>query len=521
MTFTCCCSTACPIDADTFSTTNDPPTGWTEVSGSDWATNGSYLSTTTSNAVLKWNTQHPDAVSAAVVRVGAYGANGDEIRVIVDYVDSSNYRFAQLTIGDPNGCLALYERIAGSNTLLSSKRVGAAASTIHSLRVYFGNGQFVATLGATEVIMYRTGTGTYVGLGTGTIASTVRFSSFSFNKHLDPDVSGSEACEEYEEPCLYAGDTISRADSSDVGCTWSEQAGAWSIVTNELYTASANAYLRCEAIQFDGGGVLVNANGRGGAVDDEVRVIVNDDGAGNYHYAELIIGTSKTLKIKSSAGATLATATVTTSAGTGYGIIVCLEANMIQVTAAGSTIRASLTTPTSPRYWGLGCGANTGGVTFGATTQAYRTTGACPGCGTSCSDCLDGVPGEFKIYFPPGLFTAGGGALSGTYYLPRTNPFSAVFCNWTVTFTNPVAGCGADTITISATVAAGGGYIEISMYSAPFVPAGCDVNKLWRYTPASSPLDCDGLVDEPLDAALTDLGDFPLDGALTPTISSA
>ena len=73
---------------------------------------------------------------------------------------------------------------------------------------------------------------------------------------------------------------------------------------------------------------------------------------------------------------------------------------------------------------------------------------------------------------------------------------------------------------LPATVAAGGGYIEVGFSTPPFTGAGCDFSKVWRYTPASSPVDCDGLTDEVL-VNLSDTGEFPLDGALTATISSA
>ena len=46
--------------------------------------------------------------------------------------------------------------------------------------------------------------------------------------------------------CRYFFDQFTRADSSDLGNNWTEEAGSWAIGDYRLETASSNAFCQCD-----------------------------------------------------------------------------------------------------------------------------------------------------------------------------------------------------------------------------------------------------------------------------------
>lgn len=450
----CCCVTVdCTIGSDTFSTTNDPPTGWTEASGSDWATNSSYLSTATDNAALRFNTAHPDAISSGIVEVSVYGADTDELRVLIDYTDVNNYRFAQLTIGDPNGCLALYERSGGSNTLVTKLRVEAAASTYHTLKVYFGDGQFAVKLnGVSMLYMHRpeSGTGTYAGVGTGSIASTVRFDNFTFSKHKDADVAGSETCQEYVEHCGLLTDLFARANNTDIGCAWTESAGSWAIAsTAYLETASSNAVAYTNVVHPEGaysGKVTMSVNAGSMLAGDEVVLYVSFADSTNTMKAVFKLadaggagGTCKLYSGGGQVGTTLALTTFKEGSAGPHSFSLCFMNQTLTANTPDGTASADTGSFGYGTRAGVGTGTITGTVDIDEFTFSKHADdlNGCPSCSMTCAlVCTDTIPTQWKIEWS-GLVDANGGcpdcfdADSGTIYLDFENyndGFPA--CNW-------------------------------------------------------------------------------------------
>lgn len=92
MIVACCCVPTC-VDSG-----SEVLADFTQVSGS-WATVGSTIETTSSNALLVHNTAHPDGVSTGTV--GIYLSTiptGGKVRIILAYTDANNYLFIELDI---------------------------------------------------------------------------------------------------------------------------------------------------------------------------------------------------------------------------------------------------------------------------------------------------------------------------------------------------------------------------------------------------------------------------------------
>lgn len=408
----CGCGTACPIDSDDFSATNDPPAGWTEEEGTDWETTGGTLRTSTSNASLTFNTSHPDALASAIVTCYLYGADGDELRIQVNKTDDDNYHFAQLRIGDPNGCLELWERVAGVETRLSVIRVPAPAATFNQVKVYFGLDLFGAALiggvnAAAERLSVKVtgGTGPDVGLGTGTIAGEVQFNDFAFDRHQESSGAWT-VCAAYPASCYVTGDTMTRADDTDIGCGWEEVDGDWEISSNTLTTADANAICKCETEHTTGGAAAVVTTVVSGASGDKLQLILGYNPAAptTYFYAELTIhATTGTLKIyRKTAGADTQLATVNKnySAGTSVAFGVCLAGGRFTATVnqvgvlSPAYVSGAAVVPAATRYVALGTGSQATDVHFSSFSY-FRGQDAdnpeCDLCTESCSCCDDTI----------------------------------------------------------------------------------------------------------------------------------
>lgn len=90
--------------------------GWSQESGS-WSESSGVISTSSTNAVLAYDT----GGGSAVLRASTYvtpPTSGDVARLIIGYVDTSNYWFSEITAGGSgSGLFRLYFRSSGSNSL--------------------------------------------------------------------------------------------------------------------------------------------------------------------------------------------------------------------------------------------------------------------------------------------------------------------------------------------------------------------------------------------------------------------
>ncbi len=124
-----CCGT-CTIYSDTF---NDL-SGWTQDAGS-WSVSSNVATVSSTAAFLRCNTTNPDGTGKMQVQVQVKGtATGDLIRIIVAYVDSSNYHFAEMKWGT-SGYLRLYKRSSGSDTQLATQTITYTNSTFVTFTV--------------------------------------------------------------------------------------------------------------------------------------------------------------------------------------------------------------------------------------------------------------------------------------------------------------------------------------------------------------------------------------------------
>lgn len=385
-----CCCPGCVIFTDEFTGTDEG--GWTQTAGT-WVEDSGYMATSSSDALLDCDTAHPDSVPSHYVSVSMYGANSDELRVHV-----GTTHFAEVTIGSPNGCLALYD----GATLLTKMRIDAPATTAKTLKVWYGltpaadgaDSQFAAQWDSGDILRYNvTRAGNTVALGTGTVGSTVRFDSFRYEKHY---AASDTSCKKPAAPtCSIISDNMDRADSSDIGCGLTETAGSWSIVGNKLRTSSGTAKVTCETVHpQESGAMKVSAVVRSSAADDQIKVFTD---AANNTYAQLTIGTSKTLKLFAG-GVEQDSVAFTTTVDTDYTMTVWHADGGLSVQVSGGVLTTTClavdeAVPAGPVKAGLGTGTVSGNVDFNnlVVSRAYDANNeSCDRpCAEPCDACDD------------------------------------------------------------------------------------------------------------------------------------
>lgn len=201
----CSCCVACDIFYDDFNRSDGTNLGsdWDEVSGA-WAIDTNRLSCT-SDGIAICQTAHPDAEARQKVAVDVYGTDdGDSMIVIVDYVDSDNYHYASVEVG--NNLLRFYKRTGGSTSQLGdSVSITMAAEEWHSLEVCFSGTAITASVNG-GVFHSRATTehgGLYAGLGAAlTSAGPALFDDFNYDKRYSSTNTICLTCS-YCEGCLH------------------------------------------------------------------------------------------------------------------------------------------------------------------------------------------------------------------------------------------------------------------------------------------------------------------------------
>ena len=162
-----------------------PPShcGWTEDAGS-WAIVSNTLQTSSTNAIVRSNTAHPDGTGQQRLTVDVKSsATDDLVRVIIGYVDLDNYHFAELKIG-ASGYLKLWKRSGGVNTELQTKATAAfTTGSFVNVSVCLTRGlNSISVTAGSEVIAKGTtvpGSADEFALATGgTVTGTVTFDNF-------------------------------------------------------------------------------------------------------------------------------------------------------------------------------------------------------------------------------------------------------------------------------------------------------------------------------------------------------
>lgn len=209
--------------------------------------------------------------------------------------------------------------------------------------------------------------------------------------------------------CVWATDNFGRAA---LGAAWSAVAGSWAISVGALQTTSSDGILLHVAESPVASEISLSVRAAGTASNDEVRLLLDYLDTDNYKFAQLIIGTSKTLKIfKRVAGVNteLASVASTTSTSSFVTLKFCQldgklfastpSANVSATEASNSNLKVAIAT-----------GTLTGTASFD-DFSASRTDGACPGC-WPCSGCTAGFgPGQLQVTMTG--ITSGGACAAG------------------------------------------------------------------------------------------------------------
>lgn len=176
----CTCCPGCDIATDDFST--DTIANYDQRSGS-WSVSGGKLVPPTSG-LLVGNT----AAAAQGIKFSAsfnFASATGSARWIVDYVDDSNYHFAEVVCtGATSATLQIFKRVAAANTAISPPRTltGFSWSTDVTIAICFSSTSFTAVLDATRWRMATVDDhgGLKAGVATVSVSSSARFDDWSF-----------------------------------------------------------------------------------------------------------------------------------------------------------------------------------------------------------------------------------------------------------------------------------------------------------------------------------------------------
>lgn len=240
-----CCPVECEIATDDFNRGDSTNLGadWTErLGGSGWEISSNVLTTAVANDVVTHNDGHPDDESDLRVWARVRGAIGDQLRIIVCYVDNDTYLFGQLEIGSDCVYLSIWKRASGSNTQLGDTQTICCDYPLewhwmvvcHQAEYYPDDAWLSAQV---ETSDHRIGyvkedvdsdVSEYGGLGTGTLAGTpvAEFDDFALWILQSPSWPQCPDCE--YRTCVIYHDTFDRPTypDTDLGSCWDETTGA-------------------------------------------------------------------------------------------------------------------------------------------------------------------------------------------------------------------------------------------------------------------------------------------------------
>lgn len=275
----CCCSATCLLAEDNFDRADSATIGGilSEVAGT-WDIESNRLKATAASGVVVTAALSATQLVSVTVRGSA---NGQQARILLDYVDTNNYYFAQVQFG-PSPHLRIYRRSGGSDTQLATTTVTAAINTDYTFT--FCNGSNTTRLCASfnGVSLDAAGfspTTLPVGLGTGTLSSgNVQFDNLTITR-----TNG--VCDPCECQCVIEDEPFDYSNGTDTGTKFTEVAGSWEITSNTVRTKDDDAILACNAYGI--GSVYVKVAFRFSATNDQVRVLFDYVDANNFLAWEL------------------------------------------------------------------------------------------------------------------------------------------------------------------------------------------------------------------------------------------
>lgn len=212
----CCCEPGCQFFTDAFSSSG--LSSWTQVSGT-WTESSGVASTSSSNAVLLCDTDNPDGDANIKVSCTVnIATDGDTARIILDYIDTNNYWFAEFKAGS-GGYVRIYQRSGGSNTLKDSADPAFTAGIGNHVCMSYRDGQVMASVGGFVISTLATLSSDSWGLGTGATSGAITFDDITATKTSDacPDCISCGACSD-EVPTEFLVDVSGVADSTGTDC---------------------------------------------------------------------------------------------------------------------------------------------------------------------------------------------------------------------------------------------------------------------------------------------------------------
>lgn len=471
-----CCHpyAVCELARDIFDRSDDTDLGsdWSEVAG-DGEILDQKLHIATADTIILHTTTHPDNPRKSFVEVVVSGAAGDVVRVFVNYTDADNYHFVELSISETRSCLSLNSRVAGTNTVLARRYVSVVPDVSVTIQVWFGDGRFMAGLGSPPYIysplrVAATGTGNKVGLGSGSTATDINFTWFAWERMASED---HPECRMPPQPCelfrLSNADDSPQEDSTNVGCSWSEFSGEWSLDANQLTTSDPDAVI-LSLINWDDPALAIafTMYVEHEDIGNSLRLLMDYVDDDNYIYIEIDTADGESYEVGGGVPAawvrvvvrvagtdTLAYETHLGFVGEDDGVFhdtvsfeACLAADgLLQVTClvgmlAVFSFAVQLDPPTSGTF-GFATGAENTGPIW--TDVTVRQAGAedCVVCeGEPCENCYveEQLPDEIELEMDgwgAGEVVDGAGAamLNGTFALLSAKPcVPQISCDWGV-----------------------------------------------------------------------------------------
>lgn len=198
----CCNVTAdpCAIFSDNYDRTDDssPGASWSEENGQVAISSNTLAYISGSDVACISTTTHTSQAVTITVDVRQTGfvlISGTEFRVILSYVDASNYYYAALKIGTSQ-YLRIVERVGGVDTVLSTTTTTTTINTTYTIRACMTGPFIYATCnasGAPEVFAAHTGSSGEFGVGFGAADIFSTFDNFVARAVED-------GCEDCERP---------------------------------------------------------------------------------------------------------------------------------------------------------------------------------------------------------------------------------------------------------------------------------------------------------------------------------
>ena len=207
-----CCSTGdpCALVSDDFDRANSTNlgAGWSEESGDFTISSNKLNYNSGTNAVVINTTTHTSQEVTITVDVRQGITTGTTFRIILSYVDTDNYYYAELTIGSAQ-TLRLVERSGGTDTELDSATVTTFAGTSYPFTACMTEFSFSATANGVSVGAAHSGTSGEFGLGIGAATGPSTFDNFVAR-------IVSDTCDDCQRPVCYLCSEAGSADSYEV-----------------------------------------------------------------------------------------------------------------------------------------------------------------------------------------------------------------------------------------------------------------------------------------------------------------